>query len=428
MRPGNGPYCWQFSGPTRIRGRGNRREERTVAAQIGIATAHASVGVDPNGLGGEPGRGILKRAHGLKARQTAQGESMRAARRYSWWLVVLGAMAMGCGGSKAGGEGSSNGGTNGAGTGDGGSDSTGGGNASGGSNAGDDGGLPIAASVKKAVSDLQTACESIAARDVECGARGEGDTNCTALTAAWFSSDRGFGPEVPDLSKLDDDVLRNELGVGEAQCKAACAKAADCSDVIAEAKDGACDGAADYTGPLDACRDTCRDKFGGYACGDGKFIQKKAVCDGVMDCSNGHDEVCTTDSYDCGAGVTVTNVRASDLPKWDPTCDGKVQCAATGKDEAGCEHEAFMCLAGEFVAFDDVCDGDSDCTNGADEADCAEFDCGDGERIPARGVCDSDTNCKNHSDDSRLPRLVRLRRRQGCGGRQRRVRDQRHER
>ncbi len=314
---------------------------------------------------------------------------MRAAAQVTCVLMALGLSTVGCGSESKCGDGSKCG--PGIGT-----DS--------GASGGEDGGSgmpgkPIAASVKKAVADLRAACDRIDASSRKCGALGKGDTRCAALTAGWINSDLGFGPEVSDLSKLDDAVLRLELGVSEKECKADCAEAATCADVLAEARDGACDGAPDFTGALDACRDACENQFGGYACGDKTFVSGMARCNGTPDCANGRDEMCTSDSYSCGADEVLTYARPNDEPKWDPTCDGKVQCMLSGTDEAGCERKAFECAAGKYIAFDDVCNGKDDCSNANDEADCPEFDCGGGERIPARGVCDSDINCKNHADD-----------------------------
>jgi len=326
---------------------------------------------------------------------------MQAAPRMVCFLIALGMATAACGsGSKGNGNGPGDGG--GASGGDGGTNS----GQTGGANQGDpDGGSggmppkPISAALKKAVAELKAACDRIDARNRKCGALGKGDTSCAALTAGWFNSDLGFGPEVPDLSKLAAATLRLELGVSEMKCKADCAEAAPCADVLAEARDGACDGAANFTGELDDCRDDCTNSLRGYACGDGQFIAGKARCDGMPDCTNGNDEMCTSDTYDCGGGEVLTHARPNDEAKWDPTCDGKVQCTTTGKDEATCADKPFKCKKGEYVAADDVCNDKDDCSNGNDEADCSEFDCGDGERIPARGVCDSDINCKNNTDD-----------------------------
>ncbi len=261
----------------------------------------------------------------------------------------------------------------------------------------------VSAKLSAAAADLRAACERIVKRERDCAALSAGSTRCAALTAAWFASDKGYGPELADLSMLDDAALRRELGVDERECKADCADAADCADVIAEDRDGACEGAADYKGSLDACRDLCENKFGGYACGDGQFVGDKKRCDGTADCANGQDEKCESVSFDCGGGALATRIQPVDLEPWNPKCDRKVDCPASGIDEKGCEHEAFACNAASFIAHDDVCDGKDQCMDGADEADCREFDCGDGERIPARGVCDSDVNCKNHADDLDCP-------------------------
>jgi hypothetical protein len=46
-----------------------------------------------------------------------------------------------------------------------------------------------------------------------------------------------------------------------------------------------------------------------------------------------------------------------------------------------------------------LCDGQNDCSNGADEADCLSFPCGDGQMVASAALCDGTFDCSNKSDE-----------------------------
>lgn len=89
-------------------------------------------------------------------------------------------------------------------------------------------------------------------------------------------------------------------------------------------------------------------------------------------------------------------------------CDGEEDCWE-GEDEANCTRmNAFLCAGeeGEYVPLDYVCDGYDDCDDGSDEEGCpagTHFTCDDGEHIPTSWRCDGYDDCYDDSDEEGCP-------------------------
>ena len=104
---------------------------------------------------------------------------------------------------------------------------------------------------------------------------------------------------------------------------------------------------------------------------------------------------------ECVRAASCDEIRAQ-------TCDDTSNDYSRCKDT--CEFLAFGrfdCGDGQFVDIDYRCDGDADCTNGADELGCdaaqPTFDCGDGGRVAADEQCDGVPDCNNGRDEADCP-------------------------
>jgi hypothetical protein len=89
-----------------------------------------------------------------------------------------------------------------------------------------------------------------------------------------------------------------------------------------------------------------------------------------------------------------------------PSCDGDEQCL-DGRDEANCSPDAFfLCDVGGSsgrIPTRAKCDGELDCDDGADETNCpagTHFMCANGEKLPATSQCDGELDCADGSDEA----------------------------
>uniref|UniRef100_A0ABI7ZGU2 EGF-like domain-containing protein n=1 Tax=Felis catus TaxID=9685 RepID=A0ABI7ZGU2_FELCA len=120
---------------------------------------------------------------------------------------------------------------------------------------------------------------------------------------------------------------------------------------------------------------------GGGGGGGGACIPERWVCDRQFDCEDRSDEAAEL----CGrAGPGATAAPAS--------------CAAAAQ---------FACRSGECVHLGWRCDGDRDCKDKSDEADCPlgtcrgdEFQCGDGTCVPTIKRCNQEQDCLDGSDEA----------------------------
>ena len=82
----------------------------------------------------------------------------------------------------------------------------------------------------------------------------------------------------------------------------------------------------------------------------------------------------------------------------DQLCNGQSDCTdgADEQSDAGC----FTCNDGAVLPSHQVCDGVWDCTESEDESENVCFRCNDGESIPQDWVCDGEADCPDNSDES----------------------------
>ncbi|CAO2588389.1 Low-density lipoprotein receptor-related protein 8 [Lemmus lemmus] len=182
-----------------------------------------------------------------------------------------------------------------------------------------------------------------------------------------------------------------------------------------------CDGEKDCEGGADeaGCPTLCAPHE--FQCSNRSCLASVFVCDGDDDCGDGSDErgcsdpACPPREFRCGGGGTCIPER------W--VCDGQFDCedrsdeAAELCGRAGQETTAtpaacaptaqFTCRSGECIHLGWRCDGDRDCKDKSDEADCSpgpcnenEFQCGDGTCVLAIKRCNQEHDCPDGSDEA----------------------------
>jgi hypothetical protein len=161
--------------------------------------------------------------------------------------------------------------------------------------------------------------------------------------------------------------------------------------------------------------------FDEFACNDGKCIPNQSVCDHMVDCSDGNDEIdcndknpslidqagqlCRLDEFTCNDGNCISM-------KW--ICDGNDDCS-DGYDEINCNQAGQLCRLDEFTCNDGncismnlICDDNDDCSDGYDEINCNqagqlcrldEFTCNDSKCISMNWICDGNDDCSDGYDE-----------------------------
>ncbi|XP_034358398.1 low-density lipoprotein receptor-related protein 8 isoform X4 [Arvicanthis niloticus] len=182
-----------------------------------------------------------------------------------------------------------------------------------------------------------------------------------------------------------------------------------------------CDGEKDCEGGADeaGCPTLCAPHE--FQCSNRSCLASVFVCDGDDDCGDGSDErgcsdpACPPREFRCGGGGTCIPER------W--VCDRQFDCedrsdeaaelcgragqGTTATPAACAPTTQFTCRSGECIHLGWRCDGDRDCKDKSDEADCSlgpcgenEFQCGDGTCVLAIKRCNQERDCLDGSDEA----------------------------
>ncbi|ELU12610.1 hypothetical protein CAPTEDRAFT_90300, partial [Capitella teleta] len=141
-------------------------------------------------------------------------------------------------------------------------------------------------------------------------------------------------------------------------------------------------------------------RYDEFRCNDGSCIPNSRKCDGRSDCRDSSDENNCLSNCCIQLSMDMKCVCLSPVGPTLPPVGG-----------GPCGRDQFSCDSGQCVPHDYQCDGDFDCTDRSDEANCVnltpcepnEFQCANGRCAPKIWLCDKEDDCGDGSDELNCP-------------------------
>ncbi|CAH1263783.1 MUC5AC [Branchiostoma lanceolatum] len=243
------------------------------------------------------------------------------------------------------------------------------------------------------------------------------ELTCAALTSAMFDRCRQVVPYLQYYQWCLDDACGCDFG-GDTKCVCTAissyAEACNAAGIYVRWRSQElCPMQCDYGYIYEACGPICQSSCSG---GQEEWYCQNSTCTEGCFCPDGwfpegdscvEARECPCFLYDVeypAGSVYMVNCQTCNCTGGEWICSGEL---CEGEEGFGtCTPDEFTCANGRCVHLAWICDGQNDCGDGTDEANCTmrtcssvAFQCGNGQCIPEEYVCDGTPDCSDYTDE-----------------------------